>query len=172
MDPSDVFLGAVGDTADISWSVTINVNETPIELHIDTVTEVTVNPYETWRMVGQPALSPPDRTLRGPDMQHLPTTGGFTAKLLKDKCIAKEMYVVKGLHKPLLGCLAIDKLALVSRIPSVGQTDHTPADRFRKLFEGLGKLQGDYQIQLQEGTKSYALSTSRRVAIPLVKPVE
>jgi len=138
-DYSDVFLGAVGDTTNSPWSVTIDVNETPIELHINTGAEVTVISEEAWRKVGQPVLSPPDRTLRGPDTHKLPTTGRFTAKLSKDKSIAEEeIYVVKGLHKPLLGRPAIDKLRLVSRISAVDQTDQdqTPADKFPKLFEG------------------------------------
>ncbi len=156
MDTLDAFLGAVGHTADSSWSATVDVNETPIELHIDTGAELTVISEQTWRKVGQPALSPLDHTLRGPDTHQLPTTGRFTAKLSKDKRIAKEeIYVVKGLHKPLLGCPAIDKLGLVWQISSVGQTDRTPADRFPKLFEGLGKLQGDY---IHEGWKNWITS--------------
>ena len=74
-DPSDAFLGALGDTADSTWSVTIDINETPMELHIDTGAEVTVISEEAWRKLGQPALSAPGRTLRGPDTHKLPTTG-------------------------------------------------------------------------------------------------
>lgn len=174
-DYSDVFLGAMGDTTNSPWSVTIDVNETPIELHIDNGAEVTVISEEAWRKVGQPVLSPPDRTLRGPDTHKLPTTGRFTAKLSKDESIAEEqIYVVKGLHKPLLGRPAIDKLRLVSRISAVDQTDQdqTPADKLPKLFEGLSRLQGEYWIELQERAEPYALSTPRRVAIPLMKSVE
>jgi len=40
--------------------------------------------------------------------------------------------------------------------------------QFPWLFEGLGQLQGDYEISLKEGAKPHALSTPRRVAIPLV----
>ena len=172
-DPSDAFLGALGDTADSTWSVTIDINETPMEFHIDTGAEVTVISEEAWRKLGQPALSIPGRTLRGPDTHKLPTTGQFTAKLSKEGHTAEEeIFVVKGLHQPLLGRPAIDKLRLVSRISSVGQADQTPAVMFPKLFEGLGKLQGDYRIRLQEGAKPYVLSTPRRVPIPLMKSVE
>ena len=51
-DPSDAFLGALGDTADSTWSVTIDINETPMELHIDTGAEVTVISEEAWRKLG------------------------------------------------------------------------------------------------------------------------
>ncbi len=171
-DLADAFLGAIGDAAGNPWSVTIEVNETPIELNIDTEAEVTVISEEAWKKVGQPALSPPDRTLRGPDAHKLPTTGQFTANLsTEERNTEEEVYVVRGLHKPLLGRPAIDKLSLVSRISSVDQSNQTPMDKFPNLFKGLGKLQGDYTIQLKEGAKPYALSTPRPVAIPLTKPV-
>ena len=47
-----------------------------------------------------------------------------------------------------------------------------PHTEFPELFTGLGKLDGDYTIQLKEGAKPFALSTPRRVAIPLLKPVK
>ncbi len=40
------------------------------------------------------------------------------------------------------------------------------------LFTGLGKLQGEYTIKLQDRAKPYALTTPRRVAIPLKKRVK
>ena len=44
--------------------------------------------------------------------------------------------------------------------------------QFPALFQGLGKLQGDYTIQLQVGARPFAQSTPRRVAIPLLKSVK
>ena len=40
------------------------------------------------------------------------------------------------------------------------------------LFEGLGKLEGEYKIELMEGAKPYALTTPRRIAIPLLPQVK
>ena len=83
--------------------------------------------------------------------------------------------MVKGLHKPLLGRPAIDKLRLVSRVSSINhanQSPMNPMEKFPNLFKGLGKLQDDYKIQLKEGAKPYALSTPQRVAILLMKPVK
>ena len=45
-------------------------------------------------------------------------------------------------------------------------------EQFPSLFQGLGKLQGQYSIKLQEGAKPYALTTPHRVLIPLMKPVK
>lgn len=40
------------------------------------------------------------------------------------------------------------------------------------LFEGLGKLEGEYKIELMEGAKPYALTTPRLIAIPLLPQVK
>jgi len=61
--------------------------------------------------------------------------------------------------------MLMDVAALTGKEP-------TPVDQFPGLFQGLGKLQGDYTIKLQEGAKPFAISTPRRVAIPLLKPVK
>ena len=168
----DVFLGTVGDSRSASnepWVATVNVNGTPIELLIDTGAEVTVMSEETWMQVGKPTLSPPGRTLRGPSSHKLSTTGKFMAELsMSNRSATAEVYVVRGLHKPLLGRPAIEKLHLVSRISSVGSSELTLTEKFPKLFEGLGKLQGCYQIQLREDARPFSLSTPRRVAIPLL----
>ena len=103
----DVFLGTVGDSRSASsepWVATVNVNGTPIELLIDTGAEVTVMSEETWMQVGKPTLSPPGRTLRGPSSHKLSTTGKFMAELsVSNRSATAEVYVVRGLHKPLLG---------------------------------------------------------------------
>ena len=82
---------------------------------------------------------------------------------------------MKGLHKSLLGRPAIEKLGVVSisHIATVDNVDNlTPPERFPQLFEGLGKLQGCYRIKLRDGARPHALSTPRRVAIPLLRSVE
>ena len=61
----------------------------------------------------------------------------------------------------------------ISHIATVDNADNlTPPERFPQLFEGLGKLQGCYRIKLRDGAAPHALSTPRRVAIPLLRSVE
>ena len=48
----------------------------------------------------------------------------------------------------------------------------SPIEQFPSLFRGLGKLEGEYSIKLQEGAKPFALTVPRRVAIPLMKQVK
>ena len=54
----------------------------------------------------------------------------------------------------------------------MGATNNSIKQQFPKLFSGLGKLQGNYYICLKPGAKPYALSTPRRVAIPLLPQVK
>jgi len=171
-----VFLGAVGDHNALEgnpWAVTLQLRTKNVEFNIDTGAEVTVISEAVWRDIGQPSLLPSDRTLRGPDTHVLPAQGKFTGKLRTGTQEAEEeIYVVKGLNKPLLGRPAITELKLVQRVAAVNHEELSPMEQFPALFEGLGKLQGNYTIQLQEGAKPFALSTPRRVAIPLLKPVK
>ena len=44
--------------------------------------------------------------------------------------------------------------------------------QYPNLFEGLGKLEGDYTICLDEGAKPFAVTIPRRVAIPLLPQVK
>lgn len=39
---------------------------------------------------------------------------------------------------------------------------------YPKLFQGLGTMAGEYKIKLNEDAKLSALSTPRRVAVPLL----
>ncbi len=70
----------------------------------------------------------------------------FRAELiLNNQQSEQELYVVKD---PLLGQPAIEALGLLSRVRSVHTTQ--PEVLFPKLFQGLGKLSGEYRIQLKE----------------------
>ena len=47
-----------------------------------------------------------------------------------------------------------------------------PNEQFPSLFKGLGKLEESYEIELQEDARPYAVSTPRRVPIPLMPAVK
>ena len=67
---------------------------------------------------------------------------------------------------------AIKALDLAARVGAVGEDAKSPVARYPNLFTGLGKLDGEYSIQLEDGAKSYALTVHRRVAIPLMQLVK
>ena len=98
--------------------------------------------------------------MRGPDTHVLRVKGWFTGKLKRrEQEVEEEIYVVKGLHKPLLGRPAIERLGLVVRVEAIEGKTLNPTQQFPQSFKGLGKLEGDYKIELEPGAKPYALST-------------
>lgn len=169
----DAFLGTVTVKKKQHWSITLKVNSKPTEFHIDTGAEVTIISEQVWKDLGKPLLQPADRNLRCPDTHSLAVKGMLTVDLKSNSQQAKTpIYVVKGLAKSLLGQPAIEQLQRIQRIGVVNTQTLIPHKEFPKLFTGLGKLEGDYSIQLKKGAKPYALSTPRRVAVPLLNPVK
>ena len=84
----------------------------------------------------------------------------------------QDVYVVDKLEKCLLGQPAIEALKLVQRVGGVSDKSLTLLQVFPKLFQGLGKLNGAYTIQLKEDACPYALTTPHCVTIPLIKSVK
>ena len=96
--------------------------------------------------IGSPDLKILDKTLKGPGGDQLGCKGRFVGYLQKsDLTIRDELYVIKNLHKPLLGRPAIRGLNLLKRVDSVKQ-EQSVLDQFSSLFESLGKLKGDCTI--------------------------
>lgn len=64
-------------------------------------------------------------------------------------------------------------LGRVARVDPVS-LDSTKAvkEQFPKLFPGLGKLEGEYKIELKPDAKPFPLSTPRRVPLPLMPKVK
>ena len=168
----DAFMGAVGERN--PWVVTLKLNGTLVKFCIDTGAEATVISEQIHNHAGRPFLNSSDRTLKGPDAHCLPVKGYFIATLQWGiKETRQRVYVVERLNKPLLGRPAIEKLGLLMRIGAIDQDTSSHIIRqFPLLFEGLGKLQGEYRSKLQKGATPYALTCPRIVALPLLKPVE
>lgn len=165
------FLGAVNgeDSKNDEWAVELTLQGNRATLHIDTGAEVTVISEKLWRSVGRPELTPPDRTLCSPDSRSIPTLGKFLGAFTHGTRQAEgDVYVAKKLTKSLLGRPTIRELELVKVITAV---DLALKDKYPSLFQGLGKMTGDYQIELRDDAQPFALSTPRRVAIPLLQSV-
>ena len=174
-EEASAFLGAVGESKDDLnlWKVSLKLNSVPVELKIDSGAEVSVIPESVFKKLEGIALIPTSKTLYGPGGHVLFVSGKFTAMLQLDKQeVREEMFVIPELKNALLGQPAIKSLNLLSRVCSVeSDTAKIVADH-PKLFEGLGNLEGEYRIELKPEAEPFALSTPRRVAIPLVAEVK
>ena len=77
---------------------------------------------------------------------------------------------MKGLRNSLLGRRAIQSLELLLK-SDVKNVD-TVQEQYSELFSGLGKTDWEYTIKLKPGYVPFALSTPRRVPLPLVEKSE
>ncbi len=82
-----------------------NLNGKDVDFIIDTGAAVSAISESTYTEIGKPKQLPNDWGLKGPDNSDLKSLGQIEGRLkLKDSCEVEEiMYVVKDLHKPLLG---------------------------------------------------------------------
>ena len=145
------------------WLVTLQLNERELEFQIDNGAEANVIPERVYTRIGSPSLSSVMQTFRGPSKKVIPIKGRFMGRLRKENTeVEQEVYMAKALHKPLLGQPAIEALGLVQRIQGIQLKKFDPVEQFPSQFRGLGKLQGEYSIKLQERAKPYAPTTQSK----------
>ena len=154
------------------WTKTLSLNQRDILFKIDTGADVTVISESFYESTHDGQLKSAERSLTGAGQQPLDVQGQFTGHLrYNDLETEQKIFVVQGLSKPLLGRPVIEALAIVSMVEPI-MTLAKVAEAFPLLFQGLGKLKDNYTIKLQNNCQPYALTTPRRVAIPLLPKVE
>ena len=100
------------------------------------------------------------KVLCGPNNQCLKVLGQATIQLTYNgRSCQQPIYVIKDLKNNLLGLPAITALQLLIKVDSI-QTGNVQQS-FPKLFQGLGTLKGDYQIELKP-MLSLMLSTLKK----------
>ncbi|GBN21214.1 hypothetical protein AVEN_3861-1 [Araneus ventricosus] len=116
-------------------------------------------------------LEPPDKILCGPDRNPLKTLGEFKTNIeYKGKSCTEEIYVISNLQTCLLGKPALFSLGLGTDLNSICQISVVdPKAKFPELFKGLGVMKECYSIKLKPGSIPFAITSPRRVPIPLLK---
>ena len=173
VETEDEFLGTVRDEAGAKpWIMTLPLNGMPVEFKIDTGADVSVIPESVFNQLERTTLHPTSRSLSGPGQNRLRVCGQFVGTLKhRAEEFKSEFFVVHGLQTALLGRPAIEAMGLVKRVNSIKEGEELIA-KHTGLFSGLGCLEGEYRIKLRENTKPFALSTPRRVALPLLPKVK
>ena len=147
---SDAFMGAFGSGVNDPWHVTLKLLGKPVTFYIDTGNaEVTAVSERVWEYIGSPPLSTPDKILRCPDSHAMAVRGQFATTLGGSS--QHTVYVVNELSKSLLGRPSIVELDLVRRINAIG---FDPMKEFPSLFNGLGRMTGEYTIRLRDDALS------------------
>lgn len=149
------------------------LNNTMIDFKIDTGADVTTIPHSYYTEEEYGLLKKPDKILTHAGGTSLECTGRFTGKIsYHGKLINEEIYVLHGAKRPLLGRPAINAFRLVSTLNVVHSDVPTTLQQHPKLFNGLGKIPGEYVIDLKPDAQPFAVATPRRVAIPLLPTVK
>ena len=138
---------------------------------------MTVISQTDYRRAGSPSLDASTKRLVtvGANDNVLQALGKFNGRLSQGGAVVDEdIYVISGQRRSLLSRRACDTMNLVKlvAVDSVETADYYK-DNNQKLFGGLGRMSGgDYSIQLREDAVPFALSTPRRVSIPLMDVVK
>ena len=155
------------------WRQTLLLNDKPIYFKLDTGADVTVISTTLLEKIHKcfGPLQPATKILHGPNSERLPVQGLFMGKIRHgDTEVTEE---VPRAYLPLLGWPAIESLGLLQRVNTVMNTNTEQiVKQYPNLFDGLGKLEGNYTICMEEGAKPFAVTTPRRVAIPLLPQVK
>ncbi|KAJ8405643.1 hypothetical protein AAFF_G00316230 [Aldrovandia affinis] len=133
---------------------------------IDTGADVTAVPEALYTQGQFSTLERATLVLKGPGRVPLKVKGKFIATLSKrNKTTKEDVYVMEALSTPLLSRPAATALQLVARLEDVGlDSKETIKQEFPKLFSGLGKMEGEYNIVLKLGAKPFSLSKPRRIS--------
>ena len=172
----EAFLGTVTCSANaigasVPWIAKVQLNGNEVEFKVDTGADVTVIPESVYRAESDGGLQPASLPLNGPTGESLEVLGQFSGRLTRNgnNC-CQDIYVVRNLRQPLLGKPAIEALKVVVFVEPVQKADMVK--QFPDVFKGLGKLKDDYTIKLRDNATPYALTTPRRVPIPLLPKVK
>ena len=131
---------------------------------MDIGADVTVLPEESYQPGRDGTLETTTRKLSGPAGNKLEVLGKISGYIKRGgEHTIQDIYIVRGLTRPLMGKPAIEALQVVTlNVQSI--SSENVCEKFPKLFSGLGKLEGAYTIKLREDATPYALTTPRRVA--------
>lgn len=154
------------------WEEKLQLNGEETVFKLDCGATVTAIPSSTFSIKKHGILQPPGKVLCGPGNHRLKVKGRFKGKLSFEKRATEQhIYVVEGLCKPLLGLPALKTLTLIQRVYAVQAQQEDFKAQYPTVFSGLGKLKEPYKIELEPRAVPYALSSPRRVPLPMQEKV-
>ena len=160
-DAEFAFLDSVsaGWTANSAFSTKLPLNNTLVQFKIDTGADVSIIPDTLYSVREHGPLQKSDKVLTHAGGTQLECTGRFTGKInYNGKAADQEIYVVRGAERALLGKPAIKAFDLVHVVHALNADASTPQHRHPKLFAGLGKIPGEYEVELLPDAKPFAVA--------------
>ena len=159
--------GAVDWHADVQ--VTTKTHSHSVSFRTDTSADATVV-LDGFFKKNLPLIQKTDKKLFRYCPNKINVTGS-AALAVGETCSEQELYVVSNLKEPLLGRPATEALKLIERINSVDK-DNKYKQEFPELFTELGRMKNVYTIRLQENAQHFAISTPRRLPLPMKEKVQ
>ena len=161
------------------WETVVRTKQGQVPFKIDTGAEVTVIGEKHFKQLGflQAQLKITNKSLVGPDQSALKCKGTVKASVTCNEITSViEMYVCKGVKTPLLGLPELERFQVVKLNTKKNirmlETNEVISE-FPSVFNGLGTIKGEpINIELKKGATPYHLNTPRRVAIPLLEPLQ
>jgi len=160
--------------------VSLMVNDRPVTFKVDTGADATVIGGAVFNELRThlPELVENQQDLYGPDHNNLQIDGVLDNVILRlhNRSLRTRVYVIPGNTTPLLGreeavSFGLVKLFNPQELAAISTTSK-PEEEFKSVFEGIGKIPGEYSIKLSPNATPTAIYTPRHVAIPLRKPIE
>ena len=116
-EQNEGFLGTIDNKFNKDWTKKFCINNKELNFKIDTGADVTVISDKDFKGIKGQTLIKSDTKLSGPGNSKLNVLGKFQCMLeSQDKFSVQDIYVVKGLTKPLLGRPAIQALGIISNV--------------------------------------------------------
>ena len=145
---TDSFLGTVRTQTTKAWTTRISVGDEVINFKIDTGADVTCISDTQLKKLRNVKIGKTKRKLFSASNKQMEVMGKFECVLESNsKMCVEEIYVVRDLESALLGRPAIAALEIIQVnnyiVSSVDSLYDQVCDRFPKMFEGIGKQNGN-----------------------------
>ena len=175
---TDTFLGMIEvdigriKSRDHRYDVDIRIDGKVVPYRVDTGADVTVLSVQQYnKTFSHKMLQPTQLQLRGADTKPLNCLGYFSAILAyKGKSVKEKVYVLNH-GASLLSRNASENLGLIKLMIGGIFMEDLP-NQYPSLFTGLGKMNMEYDIKLNQDITPYSVSTPRRIPLPLMDKVK
>ncbi|XP_011879086.1 PREDICTED: uncharacterized protein K02A2.6-like [Vollenhovia emeryi] len=151
------------------WRTTVSIEGIPVDFKIDSGADVSIIGEALRKESFSNISMQQPKDLRAVGNLIIPVKAMIEANMeWRGQRCKEKIYVVPGAKEPLLSRTAIEKMGIIRWVNAVTKK---PEDRYPELFKGLGCLSSPYTLRLKEGARPYAITSPRRVAIPLREAV-
>jgi hypothetical protein len=168
--PSNCQLGTITldsvNKEDSVWWCSLRINNSPIQVKLDTGAQVNVMSWKLFNsLVNQPNIRVSNATLLAYGNSIVPQKGIAELTVVhRSNSYQLQFHIVVPDATPILGLPACQQLNLVRRVDEISTLD--PMSEYPDVFQGLGRIPGEYHIEL-DPTITPVIHPTRRIPLSL-----